>query len=55
MKKKARLTILMLAGVLAFVASAKPSAAVWCDSYCDSLGPNGEFCCVNPDCSLTGD
>ena len=54
MKKKMRLTILMLAGVLMCLASEKPSAAgPWCDYDCGSYGPNGEFCCVNPDCSLT--
>lgn len=55
MKKKMRLTILMLAGVLVCFASAKPSAAAgpFCDYDCGLYGPNGEFCCVNPDCSLT--
>jgi|GEM_PF-3888959 len=52
MKKKARLTILILAGVMAYFASEKPSAAGWCNYYCDNIGPNGEFCCVAPDCSL---
>ena len=54
MNKKVRLTILMLAGVLAYFASEKPSAAALCNHWCDvGLGPNGEYCCVNPDCSLT--
>lgn len=52
MKKKVRLTILMLAGVLAYFASEKPSAAGWCNEDCGPYGPNGEFCCVAPDCSL---
>jgi hypothetical protein len=51
-KKKVRLTILMLVGVLAYFASEKPSAAGWCNEICDNIGPNGEFCCVAPDCSL---
>jgi hypothetical protein len=51
-KKKVRLTILMLAGVLAYFASEKPSAAgEWCNYYCDLFG--SQFCCTNPDCSLT--
>lgn len=51
MEKKARLTILMLAGVLAYFASEKPSAARgWCDYSC-GLGLDG-YCCVQPDCSL---
>ena len=53
MKKKVRLTVLVLAGFLAYFASETPSAANWCDYWCDTIGPNGEFCCVNPDCSLT--
>lgn len=53
MKKKVRLTVLMLAGVLAYFASEKPtSAGPWCFEVCDNYGPNGEFCCINPDCSL---
>jgi hypothetical protein len=52
-KKKVSLAILMLAGVLAYFASQKPSeAGGWCDEVCGNLGPNGEFCCVAPDCSL---
>jgi hypothetical protein len=53
MKKKVRLTILVLAGVLAYFASEKPSEAGLCAYWCDNIGPNGEFCCYNPDCSLT--
>lgn len=52
MKKKVRLTILMLTGVLAYFVSEKPSAAGWCVDYCGHIGPNGEYCCVAPDCSL---
>ena len=51
--KKMRLTVLMVAGVLAYFASEKPSAAGWGDYACDFWGPNGEYCCTNPDCSLT--
>lgn len=52
MKKKVRLTILMLAGVLAYFASEKSSAANWCFEDCGAYGPNGEWCCVQPNCSL---
>jgi hypothetical protein len=53
MKKKVRLTFLLLAGVLAYFASEKANAGGWCNYDCGLYGPNGEFCCVNPDCSLT--
>ena len=51
MKKKMRLTVLMVAGVLAYFATEKPSAAGWCDSWCDLY--DGQYCCINPDCSMT--
>jgi hypothetical protein len=50
MKKKVRLTILMLAGVLAYFASEKTSAAGWCNEWCDLY--DGQYCCIAPDCSL---
>lgn len=52
MKKKVRLTVLMLAGVLAYFASEKPtSAGPWCNEWCDLY--DGQYCCINPDCSMT--